>query len=229
MLILTNVPAYQYRRHCIRIAISWIELILSNRGRAIRSALPNLKKIFQLPQFPYLCLGKKNSRRERDSFPSLFPMSIETQLQTIEGMAAAILEQDPKLFLVEARVKPTNNIKLFVDGDSGITIEQCIAINRALYKQIEEAELFPSGDFSLEVSSPGLDEPLKMLRQYHKNVGRKVEVLLKDGIKLEGLMKEVGDEGIIIQETKGKNKKQEIIDHNVSFESIKSTKIQIVF
>lgn len=144
-------------------------------------------------------------------------------------MVMAILEDDPSHFLVEIRIKPTNNVKVFLDGDNGITIEKCIAINRALYKQLEGSGIFPNDDFSLEVSSPGLDEPLKSDRQYRKNVGRKVEVLLKDGVKLEGKLTEVRDTSILVEEIKGKNKKQEIINHEIPMENIKSTKIQIVF
>lgn len=156
-------------------------------------------------------------------------MTIETQVQAVERMIEGLLADDPQYFLVEVKIRPTNNVKVFLDGDSGISIERCITYNRQLYKLIESSGLFPADDFSLEVSSPGLDEPLKLLRQYHKNTGRKVEVLLKDGVKTEGLLKQVTDTGIIVEETRGKNKKKEIIEHDFPFESIKSTKIQIVF
>jgi ribosome maturation factor RimP len=156
-------------------------------------------------------------------------MTIETQVQAVERMVEDILADDPQYFLVEVKIRPTNNVKVFIDGDNGISIEKCITYNRQLYKMIEGSGLFPADDFSLEVSSPGLDEPLKLLRQYKKNIGRKVEVLLKDGRKTEGVLKELTDSYIIVEETKGKNKKKEIIEHNFSFESIKSTKIQIVF
>jgi ribosome maturation factor RimP len=56
-----------------------------------------------------------------------------------------------------------------------------------------------------------------------------VEVVLKDGVKAEGVLKEVTEAGITIEETRGKNKKKEVIEHNFPFEAIKSTKIQIVF
>ena len=140
-----------------------------------------------------------------------------------------MLADDPAYFLVEIRVKPTNNVKLFLYGYQGVTIEKCISWNRALYKKIEEDNLFPNGDFSLEVSSPGVDEPLKLLRQYKKNLGRSVEVVLKDGIKVTGKMIDVGDEGITVEETKGKNKKKEVINHQFQFDQIKSTTIQTVF
>jgi len=153
-------------------------------------------------------------------------MSIESQL---EALVLEILEPDPSYFLVEIRIKPTNNVKVFLDGDTGISIEKCIAVNRAMYKRLEGSGMFPEDDFSLEVSSPGLDEPLKLFRQYVKNKGRKVEVVQKDGMKIEGKMLEVNEKEIELEEIKGKNKKQEIIRHLIPFESIKSTKIQIVF
>jgi ribosome maturation factor RimP len=156
-------------------------------------------------------------------------MTIETQAQAVERMTGTILAGDPQYFLVEVKIRPTNNIKVFLDGDKGIPIERCVAYNRQLYKMLEESGLFPADDFSLEISSPGLDEPLKLLRQYTKNIGRKVEVLLKDGVKTEGVLKAVTDSSIEVEETKGKNKKKETIQHQFPFESIKSTKIQIVF
>ena len=113
--------------------------------------------------------------------------------------------------------------------NAGISIEKCVAYNRVLYKRIEELGLYPDGDFSLEISSPGLDEPLKLFRQYRKNIGRKVEVLLKDGVKTEGKLTGVTEDHIEVEEVRGKNKKQETIRHQFSFENIKSTKIQIVF
>jgi ribosome maturation factor RimP len=154
---------------------------------------------------------------------------METPLQAVEQMVKAMLADDPAYFLVEMKIKPTNNIKIYLDGDQGITIEKCISINRALYRKIEEAGMFPGGDFSLEVSSPGLDEPLKLFRQYKKNIGRPVEVILKDGIKVAGKMVEVQDDSIMVEETRGKNKKQEVIQHHFAFENIKSTKIQTPF
>lgn len=156
-------------------------------------------------------------------------MTIETQVRAVEQMIEGLLADDPQFFLVDVKIKPTNNIRVFLDGDQGISIEKCIAYNRQLYKMLEGSGLFPADDFSLEVSSPGLDEPLKLLRQYHKNIGRKVEVLLKDGRRTDGVLREVKETGIVVEETKGKNKKQEIIQHDFPFDNIKSTKIQIVF
>jgi ribosome maturation factor RimP len=151
-------------------------------------------------------------------------------------MVKDIFAGEPEYFLVEVKIKPTNNVKVFLDGDKGISIEKCVQCNRALYKRIEEDHLFPDDDFSLEVSSPGLDQPLKLLRQYKKNIGRPIEVLLIDGTKKEGRLTELTEDGIILEETKGKNlvrnragKKKEVVNHPILFNNIKTTTIQIVF
>lgn len=150
-------------------------------------------------------------------------------VKTVEGLVQGMLANEPAYFLVEVRVKPTNNVKVYIDGDQGISIEKCVQYNRALYKKLEEAAIFPPGDFSLEVSSPGLDEPLKLHRQYKKNIGRQVELVLQDGSKVEGRLIEVSEDGVIVEETRGRNKKKEIVNHTFLFENIKTTKIQVVF
>jgi ribosome maturation factor RimP len=158
-----------------------------------------------------------------------FLMVNEIQIRTIESMLQNILSAEPEYFVVEVKIKPTNNVKVFLDGDKGISIEKCVQCNRALYKKIEEDHLFPSDDFSLEVSSPGLDQPLRSLRQYKKNIGRLIDVLMIDGTRKEGKLIESGEDGIVLEETKGKNKKKEIINHAILFINIKTTTIQIVF
>lgn len=154
---------------------------------------------------------------------------VNETVKAVESMVQALLADQLDYFLVDIRIKPTNNVKVFLDGDKGISIETCVRYNRALYKKLEETGLFPDGDFSLEVSSPGLDEPLKSLRQYRKNIGRLVELVFQDGSKKEGRLLEVSEDGVIVEETKGKNKKKEVINHTFLFDNIKTTKIQIVF
>lgn len=154
---------------------------------------------------------------------------MEAVLQKVEKEIQGILASNPEHFLVEIKIKPTNNIKVFIDGDKGIGIDDLVKYNRTLYKEIEESALFPEGDFSLEVSSAGIDEPLKMHRQYVKNINRFVEVLKKDGQKTEGQLLQVEGSEIIVAETVGKGKKAVITNHSISFEDIKSTLIQIKF
>jgi len=156
-------------------------------------------------------------------------MNNDAIIGVLEQAVREAISEDPGTFLVEIRIKPTNNIKVFLDADQGLTIERCVSLNRKLYKQIEEQGMFPDGDFSLEVSSAGLEEPLKLHRQYVKNKGRKVEVLTTDGVLVVGVMKEVDEKGILVTEERGKNKKKEWVDHEIPFDQIKTTKIQIVF
>ena len=153
-------------------------------------------------------------------------MENSTIIQQITGKLEALIEGSA-LFLVDMKIKPTNNIKIFLDGDTGVTIDAVSKINRALYKQLEEEEMFPDGDFSLEVSSAGVDEPLKFLRQYIKNMGRKVEITLNDGAVVEGVLKEAKEEEILIEETIGKKKEKK--DTVIPFENIKKTVVQISF
>ncbi len=162
-------------------------------------------------------------------FPSSFfrIMSTDNNLETIKKLLLPLLEDD--IFLVDMKVKPTNNFKIFLDADSGLGIEKCIKINRALYKQIEALELYPEGEFSLEVSSPGIEEPLKMHRQYVKNTGRSVEVIMNDDSKREGKLLEVNEDNIVLEFTEGKGKKAVTQQLPVAFSDIKQTIVQIKF
>lgn len=156
-------------------------------------------------------------------------MQTETQIQALEAKVQQLLEGHPSHFLVEVRIKPTNNIKVFIDADEGMPLSELIQYNRKLYKQIEEEGMYPDGDFSLEVSSPGLDEPLKLNRQFKKNLGRYVEILMLDTTKKEGKLVETNEEGIILEIEEGKGKKKTTKQETVLFNDIKSTKIQIKF
>lgn len=156
-------------------------------------------------------------------------MATDTLLQQIEALVDATIQPEPEYFRVQVRIKPTNNVKVFLDGDNGITIEKCVQFNRRLYKLLEESGLFPDGDFSLEVSSPGVDEPLKLHRQYTKNTGRFVEVLFNDGTVKEGKLLQVAESDIIIEQVTGKGAKAVTQQLVIPFSNIKSTTVQIKF
>jgi ribosome maturation factor RimP len=156
-------------------------------------------------------------------------MQTETIIEALEQKMAGLLEEHPSHFLVEIRIKPTNNIKVFIDADEGIMLSTLINYNRKLYKQIEESGMFPGDDFSLEVSSPGLDEPLKKQRQYKKNIGRYVHITKQDGAVLEGKLLEATEDGVLVETETGKGKKKEIKQETVIFTDIKTTKIQVKF
>ena len=150
-------------------------------------------------------------------------------IRAMEERVVSLIGAEKDLFLVEIRIKPTNNVKIYIDGDQGVSVDKLVSYNRKLYRQLEEEGVFPDGDFSLELSSPGLDEPLKMHRQYVKNIGRPVEVILNDGIKQEGVLKAVYEEAIEVESTTGKGKKAVTAQLTIPFIQIKSTKIQIKF
>jgi ribosome maturation factor RimP len=150
-----------------------------------------------------------------------------TQIQAVEKLLVPLLTDD--IFLVSIRIKPINNFKIFLDADNGLGIEKCIKINRALYRQMEEMGMYPDGDFSLEVSSPGIDEPLKLHRQYKKNIGRFVAVTTLDDKKPEGKLTAVTEESITIEQTEGKGKKTIITNTEIGFADIKETIVQIKF
>ncbi|HMU11699.1 MAG TPA: ribosome maturation factor [Ferruginibacter sp.] len=154
-------------------------------------------------------------------------MTQDSHIQTVEKLIEPLLEGD--VFLVSVRIKPTNNIKIYLDADGGLGIEKCIRINRALYKIMEEKAMYPDGDFSLEVSSPGIDEPLKLLRQYRKNIGRNVEVITSDDIKREGKLTDATEEKISIEYTVGKGKKAETKTEEIGFNNIKQTTVLVKF
>lgn len=156
-------------------------------------------------------------------------MDKEDQIRIIEEKVNHLLENHPLHFLVEVRIKPTNNVKVFIDADKGVILSELIDYNRKLYKKLEESGLFPNGDFSLEVSSPGLDEPLKLFRQYKKNTGRFVDITMNDGSKKEGKLIEAAEDGVIIETETGKGKKKETKQESVLFDQIKNTKIQVKF
>lgn len=156
-------------------------------------------------------------------------MATDSQIQQIEQLVEKLLSTETEFFCVHIRIKPTNNIKVFIDGDNGITIEKCVQLNRKLYKMLVEDLLYTDGEFSLELSSPGIEEPLRMHRQYLKNKGRNVEVVFTDGSKKEGKLLEVAEQDIIIEHTEGKGKKAVTQQLVIPFSNIKTTTVQIKF
>jgi len=132
-------------------------------------------------------------------------------------------------FLVEVKVAPGYNIYVYADGIQNITIQQCAVISRHLEEFLETGALVPE-HYLLEVSSPGMDQPLRVKEQYEKTIGREVEVILNDGRKLVGMLKEATESGICLEEVKiHKGKILDNIVHHLSFGEIKTTTKSIKF
>lgn len=122
-----------------------------------------------------------------------------------------------------------HQIRIFVDSDERLTIERCAELSRHLEGILEENEWVPE-KYLLEVSSPGVGEPLELLRQYKKNLGRKVEVKMNNGERYSGNLSEVSDDSIKVTAKQGKKKKEiEPKEWLIAFSEIKETKVKISF
>ncbi|MEQ9466029.1 MAG: ribosome maturation factor RimP [Ekhidna sp.] len=142
--------------------------------------------------------------------------------QKIREIANKLIEGTKDLFLVDVKIKGNvgnQKVLVFVDGDNGISIDQCSHLSRQLGAEMEEDEIM-EGKYTLEVSSPGLDFPLVLKRQYAKNKGRDLEVEL-DEEKLEGKLKEINEDSIVLEV-----KSQERL---IKFEEIKQSKVKVSF
>jgi len=111
-----------------------------------------------------------------------------------------IIDDFPELFLVNLTVKGVLGKRLvlaLIDSEFGLTIEMCSLISRKLLSKIEEKDLI-DGAFNLEVSSPGVDTPISLPRQYKKNIGRKLELETLDGEIFEGKLKKIEERTIAL-------------------------------
>lgn len=150
-----------------------------------------------------------------------------TDINPIIPLVDEVLE-GTDIFPVDIRISPKNEISISLDGEKGLPIGIIGQINRDLYKKIEASELFPEGDFSLEVGSPGADTPLKFKRQYYKHIGRNLSVDLEDEKNVVGKLLSVSADGIELEETINKKKKEKVL-HTIDFKDIKKAIVQISF
>jgi ribosome maturation factor RimP len=144
----------------------------------------------------------------------------------IEALLAPLLE-GTDMFVTSLQIEPGNNIKLFLDADEGLNVQKSVSINRQLVAQIDELGWYPNGDYSLEVSSPGVDEPLRSIRQYRKNIGRTLAVTTMEDLEQIGELKTVAATGITLAVKI--NKKKEIALVEIPFEQIKQSIVQVIF
>jgi len=135
----------------------------------------------------------------------------------------------PDLFIVSVRFLNNGVLEILLDGDNGIAIEDCVQVSRHVGYHLEEENVIDRA-YRLEVSSPGIDSPLLLNRQYEKNVGRDVKVKLLDGTKKEGQLLSVSDSAISIEEkVKEKGKKAVLVQTEIPLDQIKETKVLISF
>lgn len=135
----------------------------------------------------------------------------------------------PELFLVDVKMLPNNKLIIHVDGDQGISIQDCVAISRHVGFHLEEENAIATA-YNLEVSSPGVGEPLKLTRQYAKNIGRELSLKLANGDKKEGKLVAAEETSITIEEqVKEKGKKVQLVSSQIALNDITETKVLISF
>jgi ribosome maturation factor RimP len=134
-------------------------------------------------------------------------------------------------FLVDIFVSPDNLISVEIDNDQGVSIDECAVLNRYIEGNLDREK----EDFELEVGSSGITSPFKIVRQYIKNLGNEVEMLLKNGTKLTGILKSADDRCATITVEKkiisGSSKRKTTVRENLtySYDEIKYTKYLIRF
>jgi ribosome maturation factor RimP len=141
--------------------------------------------------------------------------------QHLEGILAG-----KDVFLVGVRVDKDNRIFVHIDTPGGISIDQCVQVSRELEDKLDR----DGEDFALEVSSPGLGSPFRVIEQYRKNIGRDISVVKTDGEKLEGTLKEAGDRGIVLEVTgRKKGQSPDTARHELPYAKIKTARASIRF
>ena len=151
--------------------------------------------------------------------------------EKIKGLLNNALEENSELFLIELKFLADNKIYVEVDGDHGVSLKECIRINKEIEHNLDREE----EDFSLEVTSPDVANPLKVKRQYIKNINRILDVKLKDNSTVQGTLMKVADNKIELEwkarEPKpiGKGKITVVKNAIVQFEDILEAKVKIIF
>jgi len=151
--------------------------------------------------------------------------------KTVEDLLQSALIERQDLFLIDFSLSGDNAIKIVIDGDNGVLVEDCMFVSRAIEHNIDREE----HDFSLEVLSSGAATPLTLPRQYKKHIGRNLEVKTLDSQALEGELTDVTDKEVVLKwktrEPKpiGKGKVTVAKEATVSFDNIKEAKVKIKF
>ncbi|WP_164112461.1 MULTISPECIES: ribosome maturation factor RimP [Sphingobacterium] len=149
--------------------------------------------------------------------------------QRVKELVEEKIADRADLFIVSIKMLKNGVLEILLDGDNGISIEDCVGVSKHVGFHLEEENVIENA-YRLEVSSPGIDGGLMSLRQYAKNIGRNVRVKLVDGVKHEGKLLKASESEIVIAETtKEKGKKAEVKEVMLPMDQIKETKVLISF
>ena len=150
--------------------------------------------------------------------------------ERVENLLEEAFQEYNSLFLISLNISDQNHILIVIDGDEGVSVDDCIAVSRKIENNLDREE----EDFSLEVASSGVSEPLKFPRQYQKNIGRKLEVNTKTD-NFAGNLTDVNEDGIVLswkaKEPKpiGKGKVTVDKEAKIAFQEIEKAKVVITF
>jgi ribosome maturation factor RimP len=169
---------------------------------------------------------------ERGRKSPLFVNKMISKSRILELAEERIAERDPALYVVEINVSAGNNISVEIDRESGsVSIDDCVSISRNIEHNLDREE----EDFALEVSSAGIDQPLRVVKQFIKNIGRPVKVKTLEKGTFEGVLAAADQNGIVL-ETKekrrieGRKKKETVIEKlPFKYNELKETKLVISF
>lgn len=135
------------------------------------------------------------------------------------------------IFLVDVKVNEGNRIHVIADADDGFSIDKCVKVSRAVEHNLDrEVE-----DFELQVTSPGLSNPLKVTRQYIKNIGRGLKVVTLEGEEFDGELTQADEQGIVLEKEvkrkiEGTKKKEKVNEqYKLNYDQIKEAKVMISF
>jgi len=151
--------------------------------------------------------------------------------EKIKNLVNDAVSQNPELFITALDFLSDNKIYVEVDGDHGIPLKECVRISRAVEHNLDRDE----EDFSLEVTSPDVSNPLKNRRQYTKNINRILNVKLQDNSTIEGVLINVTENEIKLEwkarEPKpvGKGKITVVKNTTIPFINILEAKVKIIF
>ena len=149
----------------------------------------------------------------------------------IEELLNNFLEERKDLFLIDLKFSAGDDITVILDGDNGVSLQDCLDASRAIEFNMDRDE----HDFSMEVMSAGLSEPLKSPRQYRKNIGRSLELLMNDASEIEGELFKVEEDSItlVLKYRKpkdiGKGKMDVVEEREIPYSDIKKALVAIKF
>ena len=176
--------------------------------------------------------GKEMRRlRKKAFFRSVTSNVIMDFRAKVEQLVHEFLETRKDLYLVDLKISAGDDITVILDGDEGLSLQDCLDASRAVEFNLDREE----HDFSLQVMSPGLSEPLKLPRQFKKNMGREIEVLLNSDEKIQGEVVAVDEDKVTIvlryrrPKLVGKGKEDVVENKEIPYTEIKKALVVIKF